>query len=82
MKRAGFTAQVDSVGRLVIPRQIRKQFGIDEKSVLEIFTTDSSIVLKKYQQSCAFCNDQEDIVDFRNLAVCKKCLSEIKNLPI
>lgn len=81
MRRAGFTSQIDSVGRLVIPKQIRKQFGIGEKSVLEIFTTDTSIVLKKYQQTCAFCDQADDLIDFKNLAICKKCLSEIKDMP-
>lgn len=49
MKPIGITRHIDDLGRVVIPREIRKRFNINEGDLLEIFTDeDGNIVLKKY----------------------------------
>lgn len=49
MKATGIVRKVDELGRIVIPRELRKILVIKEGSPLEIFTTDEGeIVLKKY----------------------------------
>lgn len=80
MRKAGFTSPLDSVGRLVIPNQIRKQFNLRERMTLEIFTTDSEIILRKYQPTCAFCNNTDSLIPYRNQAICPTCLNAINNL--
>ena len=55
MKATGISRRVDELGRVVIPIEIRNQFNIAEKDPIEIFVSDTSIVLKKYEASCIFC---------------------------
>ena len=49
MKATGIVRQVDELGRIVLPIEIRKKMGINQKDPLEIYVDDDSIILKKYQ---------------------------------
>ena len=48
MKATGIVRRIDDLGRVVIPKEIRRQMGIREGDPLEIFTDDDSICLKKF----------------------------------
>ena len=37
-----------------------------------------SMVLKKYQPTCIFCNEEEGLTVFHGKNVCAKCLKELK----
>ena len=63
-----------------IPIEIRNQFKIAEKDPLEIYVNDSSIILKKYEPNCIFCGSTEDLVEFKDKLVCKKCSKELNIL--
>ena len=48
MKSTGITRRIDDLGRIVIPKEIRKNLKIKENEILEIFIENESIILKKY----------------------------------
>ena len=49
MKATGIVRRVDELGRLVIPKEIRRTLRIREADPLEIFTDrNGEIILKKY----------------------------------
>ena len=49
MKATGIVRRIDDLGRVVIPKEIRRTFRIREADPLEIFTTrEGEIILKKY----------------------------------
>ena len=49
MKATGIVRRIDDLGRIVIPKEIRRTLRIRETDPLEIFTNnDGEIVLKKY----------------------------------
>lgn len=50
MKATGVTRKIDELGRIVIPKEIRKNLGIRDGEALEIYTSDDSIILKKYSE--------------------------------
>ena len=50
MKATGIVRRIDDLGRIVIPKEIRRAMKIYEGDPLEIcFDTDHNIVLKKYR---------------------------------
>lgn len=51
MRATGIVRRIDDLGRVVIPREIRKQFGIKECDPMEIFVDEDKIILKKYDVS-------------------------------
>ena len=48
MKSTGITRRIDDLGRIVIPKEIRKNLKIKENEVLEIFIENENIILKKF----------------------------------
>ena len=50
MKLAGIVRRIDELGRIVIPKEIRKTLHIKNGENLEIFINDDQIILKKYSE--------------------------------
>lgn len=56
MKATGIVRRIDDLGRVVIPKEIRRTLRIREGDPLELFTTrDGEVVFKKY----TFCDEKE-----------------------
>lgn len=53
MKATGVVRRVDDLGRVVIPKEIRRQMKIREGEPLEFFTENGYICLKKYGSDLA-----------------------------
>ena len=51
MRATGIVRRIDDLGRVVIPREIRRGLGIREGDPLEIFTDKNQIILAKYNPS-------------------------------
>ena len=64
-------------GRIVLPMELRNKFGITEKDPMEIFVDGDSIVLKKYENSCIFCNSNKDLINYDGKLLCSKCAEKI-----
>ncbi len=76
---AGFIREIDSVGRIVIPIQLRKELGLLEPgSKLELFCDGKQIIAKKSVDSCVFCKSEEELVSFEGKFICKACFDKIK----
>lgn len=73
MKATGIVRQLDKLGRIVLPKELRRVFNIDNEDFLEIFVEDDRIILKKYEPSCIFCDSMDDIVEYKGKKVCKVC---------
>ena len=50
MKLAGIVRRIDELGRIVVPKEIRKTLHIKNGENLEIFIDGENIVLKKYSE--------------------------------
>ncbi len=79
MKSTGIVRKIDSLGRFVIPIELRNVLDISTSDSIEIFTDDDKIILKKYQPACLFCGNADDITYFKGKLICKHCLEELKN---
>ena len=47
MKSTGIIRNIDPLGRIVVPMELRRTLGIQEKDPMEIFVDGESIILKK-----------------------------------
>lgn len=79
MKSTGIVRKVDELGRIVIPIELRRTLDIAERDPLEIFVSEDTIMLKKFETSCIFCDSSKDILSYKGKNVCAKCVSALKN---
>ena len=79
MRATGVVRKVDQLGRIVIPSEIRNRFEIKEGTVLEMYTNENTIVLKKYEPECKciFCGEGKFVVEFKNKKICTNCIETI-----
>lgn len=61
MRATGIIRRVDDLGRVVIPRDIRRTMGIREGEPLEIFTTDNGVMFQKLDND--FAHETENLRD-------------------
>lgn len=82
MKAIGIVRRLDQLGRVVLPKETRKLFDINSKDPLEIYVDGDSILLKKYNPSCIFCETVSGLVSFKGKGVCEACRKELRNLKL
>ena len=78
MKTTGIVRKVDELGRIVLPKELRKMFDIDHKDPIEIYVDGDSIILKKYEPACIFCESATDVINYMDKRICKECIAKIK----
>ena len=76
------TRKIDSLGRVVLPIELRKELDIDENSGIDICIDGSQIILKKSEPSCKICRSIENLkqVHDKNIFVCTDCQQSICEL--
>ena len=78
MKSTGIVRKVDELGRIVLPIELRRTLDIAEKDCLEIYMDGESIVLKKYQPACIFCDEADGITVFHGTNICAGCMKALR----
>jgi stage V sporulation protein T len=48
MKATGIVRRIDDLGRVIIPKEIRRSMNVKEGDLLEIFVQENGVVFKKY----------------------------------
>ena len=79
MKSTGVVRRVDELGRIVIPKELRKTFTINERDSLEIYVEDDRIILKKYAPACMFCDSGNGLISYKGRNICSDCAKEISS---
>ena len=66
MKATGIIRRIDDLGRVVIPKEIRRNCNIREGEPLEIFLQDGGVVFKKYNPDYRkeLANTLQDAADY------------------
>jgi transcriptional pleiotropic regulator of transition state genes len=77
MKSTGIIRKVDELGRIVLPSELRTSLNIREKDPLEIFIDDSKIILRKYEPSCIFTGNMEDLIEYKGRKVSLRAIKEM-----
>ncbi|MGM1023733.1 MAG: AbrB/MazE/SpoVT family DNA-binding domain-containing protein [Bacillota bacterium] len=82
MKKTGMTRPLDTLGRIVIPKEIRTSMGIEIGEPLEFYMDVETgfMGLGKYSEriSCKLCNSMHDLSYFKGSLLCKQCILDLK----
>ena len=47
---------------------------------MEIYVDGSSIILRKYEETCVFCGGTKNVVEYKGKLVCEKCAQNISTM--
>jgi transcriptional pleiotropic regulator of transition state genes len=78
MGSTGMARKVDDLGRIVLPVETRRLFGIQPGDALEIAVQDGAIMLRKIEQACVFCESTDDLQEFKGKLICGPCRAALQ----
>ncbi len=80
MKSTGIVRNIDELGRIVVPKEIRRKLGIANTDPVEIYVEEDKIILTKYLPVCHFCSSSENIMEYKGKQICKSCIEELSSI--
>ena len=80
MKSTGMVRTIDSLGRFVLPKEIRSTMDLSIRDSVEIFVEGDRIILKKYMPACVFCGNADNVIFFKGKLVCADCEKALRTL--
>ena len=78
MTSTGIVRRIDVLGRIVLPKELRATLDLNDRDPLEIYTEGNTIILKKYEPACIFCNSSNEVINYRGCNICKACIDRLK----
>ena len=80
MKSTGIVRNIDELGRIVVPKEIRRKLGIENTDPVEIYVDGDKIILTKYLPVCHFCSGSDGVIDYKGKKICKSCIDDISKI--
>ena len=77
MKAIGIIREIDSLGRVVIPKELRREYGLNKGTPLEIFADGKNIIFRLYIKQCTFCGKGENLLEENGVFACSECLDRL-----
>ena len=78
MKTTGIVRKIDELGRIVIPKEMRRVLDIQSSDPVEIELEGNKIIVTKYTSSCIYCGRESGLSEFKGKKLCFDCIEEIK----
>lgn len=80
MKTTGIVRQVDGLGRVVLPIELRRSLDIQERDQVEIYLDGDRVILKKHETACLFCGNSRGLSEYKGKVVCRECIKNLYQL--
>ena len=80
MNTNGIVREMDKLGRIVIPIELRRTLDIAVGDSVEITSQGDKIIVTKFESSCVFCKSTKNLSDFEGKVLCSSCLEKLKTL--
>ena len=69
--------KIDKLGRLVVPLELRRKYGLNIGSRVEFLDTGDSVIIKPSEPACRIC--RADVSEGSEFPLCESCISKIIN---
>ena len=76
----GNKGKIDNLGRIVIPKSIRKALDIDHNDDISMYVENNELIITKGFKNCYICGNKNVDVQIKNKFLCSRCIKTIKNL--
>ena len=73
----GVERTVDSLGRVVVPKEMRDKLQFKENQAVNSKLFENHIQIEKSKTTCCFCGSEESLELYKNFSICNSCLSDI-----
>jgi transcriptional pleiotropic regulator of transition state genes len=74
----GTVRQLDQLGRIVVPAELRKTIGLHSGDLLDFRIAAGHIVIARVDPECVLCGSREELVHRFEKSICEQCIGEIR----
>jgi len=80
-KDVGMVRKVDELGRVVLPKELRKTLDMDSGTDVEILGSQNGILIRKYASRCFVCGGQKGLIALEpGKSICAECRKKMREL--
>lgn len=78
----GLVRQMDHLGRIVIPKEMRDLLNMKTGNLIEIYTQNGIICIEKCKLQCTLCGstNEDKLLEVEGVHICKDCMEKIAQL--
>ena len=69
--------KLDELGRIVVPKEMRRTLAINEGDGIAIYMNGDSIVLSKHSAACFVCDSREKVQRLNKGYFCEECYDKL-----
>lgn len=73
-----YARRIDDLGRIVLPKEMRRELGWGERDALYIRQHGSTVVLEKAYPTC-ICGEKESLVEIGSVNICAVCRGKLRD---
>lgn len=77
MESTGMVRKIDSMGRVVLPAELRKVMHISKYDNIEVYIEENSIIFEKNVPTCVFCGRENELVQYKDKSICRDCIKRM-----
>ena len=70
--------KIDNLGRIVIPKELRKKYGLEIGADLDFEDLGDGILVKAADKACRLC--RKELKKAAEIPLCPECINKIKGL--
>lgn len=79
MASTGVVRDLDNLGRITLPKEIRNHLAIPAGTPILIHVEGNRIILEKSSIACSICGSIDDVKEINGKGICAHCISQIKS---
>lgn len=80
MNDEGIIRSLDPMGRVVIPKEMRKLLNVMDGDKVRIIKKNNSVVIKRVADSCLVCGSEQDLIEYKDVCLCRNCVKEMDRM--
>lgn len=80
MYSTGHIRKIDSLGRITLPADLRKQINISIGDSMEVFVKDNLLVMRRYEPADIFTGTTKDLINYHGKKISKSSILEMAKL--
>lgn len=80
VKNTGIVRRLDELGRITLPIELRRNLDLNEKDPVEIYVSEDTIILRKFEPVDTFTGKREELIEFHGKMVSKDSIKELAQI--
>ena len=80
MNDEGIIRSLDPMGRVVIPKEMRKLLNVMDGDKVRIIKKNNSVIIKRVAGSCLVCGSEQDLIEYKDAWLCRNCVKEMDRM--